>query len=108
MKSGFAWRPWSRQNVLDLETITEMEDYLDDTLIPVKPSPTFISGLRDRLLVAPEQQLASMPPALQYTLLGVLGVFSGIIILVTGVRAMVTLWGAIGILSHLLKRSAPA
>lgn len=107
MKKLFSWRPWSRKSELDMETLVKLENYLDETLVPVKPNTAFISGLHGRLLTAPEPQLPSMPPALQYTILGVLGLFSGIIIITTGIRATITILGALGILSQLKKRSAP-
>ena len=108
MKTLFSWRLWPRKREPDLADFADLEDYLDEALIPVEPSAAFVSGLKGRLLSVPEPQLPSMPLSLQYTLLGALGLFSGILIIVTGIRATVTLLGALGILSQLRKRSAPA
>lgn len=92
-----------RRGGLDEEELAQLEAGLEQALVPVGPRRAFVSGLKGRLMAAPEPHVPSMSPALQYTLLGALGLFSGIIILVTGIRATVTLLGAIGLLSQLKK-----
>ena len=103
-----AWLPWSRRRKIDTQEFVELEVNLDNALIPVKPRSAFVSGLQGRLLSLPEPQLPAMPSAIQYLLLGFVGVLGGVLIILTGIRATLTLLGAIGILSQLKKRSAPA
>jgi hypothetical protein len=108
MKSLLDWLPWRRSSVSDLEALAGLEDYLEESLLPVRPRQAFVAGLKNRLIMAPEPQLPSIPPVLQFTLLGALGIFSGLLIIITGIRATITLLGALGLLSQLRKRSAPA
>ncbi len=94
---------WPRRRELDEGELADLEASLGKSLVPVEPRRAFVNGLKGRLMAAPEPQLPSMSPALQYTLLGALGLVSGMIILVTGIRATVTLLGAIGLLSQFKK-----
>lgn len=108
MRSRLFWFPWRRRKNADLEDLIGLEEYLDESLLPVKPRQAFVAGLGSRLMTEPELQLPSISPVLQYTLLGALGFFSGVIIIMTGIRATITLLGTLGLLSQLRKRSAPA
>ena len=108
MRTLIKWPLWPRRKELTQKEIEEMEAKLQESLVPVTPRPTFVSALKGRLMTAPEPKLPSMPPALQYTILGGLGLISSILIVVTGIRAAVTLIGALGLISQLRKRGAPA
>ena len=108
MRPLITWPWWPRRKEIPLEEVEEMEAKLKESLVPVNPRPVFVSALKERILTAPEVKLPSMPPALQYSILGALGLFSSILIIVTGIRATVTLIGALGLISQLRKRSAPA
>jgi hypothetical protein len=107
MKPVFSLRFWPRRREPELEEFAELENYLQEVLVPVSPRLSFVSGLKERLLEAPVPRLSSMPKGLQYTLLGALGVASGLLIIVTGIRATVTLLAALGLLSQMKKSSNP-
>jgi hypothetical protein len=108
MRTLITWPWWPRRKEIPVEEVEEIEAKLQENLVPVKPRSAFVSSLKERILTAPEPKLPSMPPALQYSILGALGLFSSVLIVVTGIRATVTLIGALGLISQLRKRSAPA
>jgi hypothetical protein len=82
-----------------------LERYLDRTLQPVIPRAEFVDTLRDKLnrveLQAEEDILNKEPRALHYALLGGAGILSSLLLLITGIRAVVTLIGAIGALKQM-------
>ena len=85
MKNLLSRRLLKRGKALDQEEKVKMEEIMQESLVPVTPRPTFISTLKERILSAPEPSVPSMAPALQYTLLGFVGLFSSILIIVTGI-----------------------
>ena len=108
MRNFLSRRLWKPRQPLDQEEMVKMEEIMQESLVPITPRPAFISALKERILSAPEPKVPSMAPALQYTLLGFIGLFSSLLIIVTGIRATITLLGALGIISQMRKRSAPA
>lgn len=84
----------------DIDELKELEDYLEIALQPVEPRPGFIADLRARLEGAPAPQ-RQWPAALRYSLLAAAGLVSSMIILVTGIRAAITILGALGVLGHI-------
>jgi len=94
---------WRNEKISE-EDILGIEDYLYSALYPVNPSSTFVQSLRSRLMDAPEPVNRSKE-IMQYSLLGLAGVLSGIIIIVTGIRATVTILGALGLLRQARNRS---
>ncbi|MBN1148765.1 MAG: hypothetical protein JXA78_16005 [Anaerolineales bacterium] len=86
----------TKQDIYELE---DLEDYLARALRPVEPRPGFIADLRARLDRAPAPQKQS-PAALRYALLAAAGLLSSLIIVITGVRAAITILGALGVLGH--------
>ena len=80
--------------------LSDLEAYLEATFQPVKPRPGFVSILREKLLVIPIPVRSSLA-LFRYALLGIAGLVSSLIILVTGIRATVTVLGTLGILHHI-------
>jgi hypothetical protein len=77
--------------------LPDLEAYLQATLRPVKPRTAFVSDLGARLSKV-HPAVRATPPILKYTVLAIAGAVSGAVILVTGVRAAVTVLGALGLL----------
>ena len=108
MRNFLSRRLSKQRSAFDQEEIGRMEEVMQESLVLVKPHPAFISKLKERILSAPEPSVPSKAPVLQYALFGFVGIFSSILIIVTGIRAMITLLGALGIISQMRKRGAPA
>jgi hypothetical protein len=85
-------------------TLPDLEDYLRSTLRPVKPRTAFVSDLRARLAKVPPAVRAT-PPILKYTALAIAGAVGGAVIVITGVRAVVTVLGALGLLVALKEQA---
>ena len=86
---------WFRKENYD--DLADLEAYLEATLNPITPRPAFVNSLGIRLMEA----TFSEPSVPQYVFLAVAGVISGIIIVVTGIRAAITILGALGIVRSL-------
>jgi hypothetical protein len=84
--------------------LSELEGRLSLALKPVMPRPEFVRDLRSQLLsqfnaMEPESKVNSR----QWLLVSAAGFLSGILILVLGIRTVVTLLSALGII-HQFKR----
>jgi len=77
-----------------------LESNLREILQPVVPTPDFMDDLKKRLLRYPRWKIA-LPGMLKSIMLVSAGLFSGVIILVTGIRAIVTIFGAFKILRQI-------
>jgi hypothetical protein len=88
---------------IDEREISRLELYLDAALHPIQPRSSFVTDLKTRLQQEPIP-VSNSNQVVQYAILGLAGVVSGLIIFVTGLRATVTLLGAIGILRHAKSR----
>ena len=97
MKNRFRLGAFWRRKKLETSEAAELETYLDAALHPIKPGVEFVGELRARLVEAP---LAKPNSALlfQYVLLAMAGLLSSMIIIITGIRAVVTILGALGLL----------
>ena len=101
-------------NTEDLEDLAAMETYLQSMMEPVAPRPLFIKNLGERLFGrlandAPDLEVEIAP---HYALLAGAGILSSVLILVTSIRAFLTLKGTIVSLRRVRsqvaqKRSAP-
>jgi hypothetical protein len=101
-------------NSEDLEDMAAVEAYLQSLLEPVTPRALFVKNLRDRVfgrkeLDAPGLELDLEP---SYALIAGAGILSSVLILITGIRALITLKGTIGALRRVKsqvaqKQSAP-
>lgn len=80
--------------------VVKMERYLQTSFSPVAPRPDFVTGLKTRL-VAESKQVFSRSTVLQYVLLSLAGVLTSALLILAGVRAVVTLLGLLGILHQM-------
>jgi hypothetical protein len=78
----------------------KMERYLQSSFSPVAPRPDFVSGLKTRL-VAESKEVYSRSTVLQYVLLSLAGVLTSVLLILAGVRAVLTLLGVLGILRQM-------
>jgi hypothetical protein len=85
------------QNQEKNPTLDGLESYLYETLKPVKPRHEFIEGLKGRVVVEPTKNRSPINP-FQTTLFIAAGVISSVIIIITGIRATITLLDTIKIL----------
>jgi hypothetical protein len=94
-----------RRKDANLREFTSLEGFLDRSLQPVSPRAEFVDALRSKLtrveIKAEEDILEKEPRALHIALLGGAGVLSSLLLLITGVRAVVALIGAIGALKQM-------
>jgi hypothetical protein len=97
-------------NKVDRMELVHLEDYLGHTLHPVTPRAEFVGALRDKLsrveLKAEENLLEKEPRALHLALLGGAGILSSLLLVITGVRAVLALIGAIGALKQMRQQLA--
>jgi hypothetical protein len=80
-----------------VENNENLESYLQSVMQPVAPRPAFVSGLKTRLITASENKQANRQ-VFGYVLLTLLGVAFGALFLATGLRAVLSLAGALGLL----------
>lgn len=86
----------------------KLERTLQAVLQPVGARPAFVTDLKLRLMNArPEKarfsiQLPSLDRGMKFALV-ILGVASGILVLVNGVRALITLLAALGLIQGIKK-----
>ena len=90
--------------------LVQLEGYLDRTLQPVVPRPEFVDALRDNLnrveLQAEEDLLEKEPRALHLALLGGAGILSSLLLVITGVRAVIALVGAVSAFKQMRQQLA--
>ena len=92
-KQGYKVIP-NQYNLQDLES--NMREFFQ----PVVPTPDFVADLKKSLLRYPRWKIA-LPGMLQSIMLVSAGLVSGILILVTGIRAIVTILGTFKILRQI-------
>ena len=80
--------------------VVKMERYLQTSFTPVAPRSDFVSGLKTRL-TDEGRKFASRSTVLQYVLLSLAGVVTSVLLILAGVRAVVTLLGVLGILHQM-------
>ena len=79
-----------------------MERYLQTSFRPVAPRPDFVTDLKTRL-TQESKRFSSRSTVLQYVLLSLAGVLTSALLILAGMRAVVTLLGVLGIL-HQMRR----
>ena len=84
--------------------VANMEKYLGYTLHPVQPRPAFVSGLKSRLMKASEAKKANRA-VIETVLLTLVGVAGSAVLVIAGVRSVVTLIGALGVVKLLREQS---
>jgi hypothetical protein len=74
-----------------------IETYLGSALRPIQPRATFVTGLKSKLKT---EALTKRPglSLLQILIIGGIGVSSSVLLVFTGVRAVVAVLGVIGVL----------
>jgi len=92
---------WGRsKKKVDDEGLLELEYYLLKVLKPVEPRAGFVSDLGARLADTQVTRI-QFPFKVQYIFLAAAGLISSVIIVITGIRATVTLLGAMGLMRHI-------
>lgn len=91
-----------------VEDLSEIEDYLESMLLPVEPRPQYIDELRLRLIQPTGIDLSERvsPEMLRKLAFTGAGIASGVLVLLTAVRAVVALLGALGYLRILKEKDA--
>ena len=93
--------PKQGNNVIPYQyNLQELESNLREILRPVVPSQDFVADLKKRLLRYPRWKIA-LPAMLKSIMLVSAGLISGLIILVSGMRAIVTILGTFKILRQI-------
>jgi ribose/xylose/arabinose/galactoside ABC-type transport system permease subunit len=88
-------------NVIPIQyNLQELESNLREIFQPVVPTTDFVAGLKKSLLRYPRWKIA-LPGMLKSIMLVSAGLLSGLIILVTGIRAIVTILGTFKILRQI-------
>ena len=80
--------------------VVKMERYLQSSFHPVAPRPDFVMGLKTRLNQE-SKRFTSRSTVLQYVLLSLAGVVTSVLLILAGIRAVITLLGVLGILSQM-------
>jgi len=94
--------PWIKK--LKVDNLLNIESKLDAILQPVEPNPSFLLDLRGQLMGKRKTSLfgLQLPEGRFQTGLLFTGLLmSGVLILVAGVRAVLTILGALGLIQHL-------
>lgn len=86
--------------------VVKMERYLQTSFRPVAPRPDFVTDLKARL-AQESKRFASRTTVLQYVLLSLAGVMMSVLLILAGVRAVITLLGVLGILHQMRGHSLP-
>lgn len=72
------------------EEVSSFERYLEDLMVPVQPRPGFVDGLRERLMTVPRPE-GGLISWLQLSILAGIGLLSGVVLAVVGIKAVVAL-----------------
>lgn len=83
-------------NVVELQTL---EWYLEKTLQPYTPSPDFVCNLREKIIQSKSKNL-KRTKLFKYGIFGTAGVLSGVILVATSIRTVVTIFGAVRMLRN--------
>ena len=100
----------SRKSV-DNDSYDHIERYLQEMLPMVFPREDFVVSLRQRLLNMPAQR-HWLPTVLFFIMIGMAGLVSGLILIATSLRALLTIAAAVGLVFRLRSpskgRSSPS
>jgi hypothetical protein len=94
----------SRQKIDD-EEVLFLEKALYTTLQPIQPRQSFISDLKARL-VADSKNVDIRPMLLRYSLFIFAGIFGGVLLIATSMRALFTLLVTFGVIKHLRQEAS--
>jgi len=91
--------PWKKKRILLERDLRQLEKHLSSTLTPVEPRPEFIHSLRVKLVGKESRKILNLPPhKIQEGLLIAGGVLSLFVVVFTGIRAVLALLSALGLL----------
>lgn len=102
--------PWKKQKIVLEHDLQTLENRLSSLLNYVEPRIEFVRGLRTKLIGKPKRRRVRISSEkIQKGVLIVSGVFSLTLIVITGVRVLITILGAIGIIQikKQVEESAP-
>ncbi len=80
------------------DKIAAIEARLSGVLQPIKPRREFVRGLRQRIQIAHQPAIIQSSTNLQFILIALVSVVSGIVLVVMGVRALLSLLTALGVI----------
>lgn len=87
-----------------IEQIAEVESHLRATLSPVPPRPEFVKKLRHRLLdVSRPQIVLPKTNPKQHILLVFASIASGVFVVLTGIRTVLSIFGMLGLLRLIIR-----
>lgn len=72
------------------DEISRFEQYLEGLMHPVQPRPAFVDNLRERLMTVPRPR-EGLISWFQLAVLAGIGLLSGVVLAVVGIKAVVTL-----------------
>ena len=91
--------PWKKKRIILERDLRELERHLASTLAPVEPRPEFIRNLRVKLIGKESKNILGLPPQrVREGLLIAGGVLSLFVVVLTGIRAALTVLSALGLL----------
>lgn len=95
-----------KKNSVAHKNNSELESLLETYLIPVKPRTEFVTQLKRRLLDSTRPRV-NFPTQryLDYGLIALVSLAGSALVLITGIRAVLTVMSALGII-HLVKNQA--
>ena len=94
------------KNKVDKKGILEIEALLDHYLRPVDPRPEFVSQLQQRLFDSARPVVRiNGKKYLEYGFIAVASLIGSALVIMTGVRAVLTVMSALGILHFVKSRS---
>jgi hypothetical protein len=91
--------PWKKKKILAERDLRVLEKRLSSTLQPVEPRPEFLHNLRFTLVGKEQKKILGFPVnRVQEGLLVAGGIFSLSIVIFTGIRAVLAILSALGLM----------
>lgn len=91
--------PWKNKKITLEKDLKILEKRLSSTLKPVDPRPKFVRNLRYKIVGKPQQKILGLPAEkVRNGLLVAGGVISFTVVIISGIRAIITILGALGLL----------
>lgn len=91
--------PWQKKQSKLGKDLQSLEEKLESTLISVEPRSDFVKGLRTKIVGAPEKSSTHLSnKKVQKGLLVAGGVVSFLLMVLVGLRVIITILGAIGLI----------
>jgi hypothetical protein len=81
-----------------------LEEKLTATLQPIQPRESFISDLKIHL-ISTENLGLDRPRLIKYSFFIFAGIFGGVVLIATGIRAIFTLFVTVGVIKHMRDQS---